>query len=227
MDHRRCKVEAIYDLLAEEWAVAFSREQDRKPKDQEMLRRFAHEIGNRRPLWDLGCGPGNTAEYLHCLGLDVSGLDLSAKMLEQARLLHPAIRFQQGDILHLPFENDSIGGMLAFYAMVHFTKDEICMAFREVFRVLQLGGVFLFTYHLGDQTLRLDEFLGKRIDIDFMFITTEFVVRSLEDSGFERIEITEREPYPGIEHQSRRAYAFARKPGGRDERQQVLAHNGP
>jgi ubiquinone/menaquinone biosynthesis C-methylase UbiE len=217
MEHSQYKVEAVYDSLAEEWAEHFAGEHDKKPKDREMLRRFAHEIGNRGPVWDLGCGPGNTAEYLHRLGLDISGLDLSARMLEQARLRHPAIGFKQGDILHLPFKDDSIGGAVAFYATVHLTKDEVSRAFCEVFRVLQSRGVFLSTYHLGDQTIHLDEFLGKKVDIDFIFIPADFIVRSLENSGFERIEIAEREPYPGIEHQSRRAYIFARKPGGYDE----------
>jgi hypothetical protein len=32
------------------------------------------------------------------------------------------------------------------------------------------------------------------------------------DCGFERIEIIERNPYPEVEYQSRRAYVFARKP---------------
>jgi hypothetical protein len=58
----------------------------------------------------------------------------------------------------------------------------------------------------------LDEFLGRKIDIDFMFFTTDFISRRLMDIGFEKIEVIEREPYPGIEYNSRRAYVFAKKP---------------
>jgi SAM-dependent methyltransferase len=86
------------------------------------------------------------------------------------------------------------------------------MALREVFRVLQPGGIFLFTYHIGDETIHLDEFLGKKIDIDFIFFRTDFIIRCLKDSGFGKIEVIEREPYPGVEYQSKRAYVFARKP---------------
>ena len=35
---------------------------------------------------------------------------------------------------------------------------------------------------------------------------------SCERSGFDVEEIVEREPYPDVEHQSRRCYVFARKP---------------
>jgi SAM-dependent methyltransferase len=101
---------------------------------------------------------------------------------------------------------------VAFYAVVHFTEEQIGIAFREVFRVLQPGGIFLFTYHIGEETIHLDEFLGKRVDADFMFFTTDFIFSCLKESGFEKIEITEREPYPGVEYESRRAYVFAEKP---------------
>jgi len=60
--------------------------------------------------------------------------------------------------------------------------------------------------------MHVDEFLGKKVDIDFMFFTSDFILGCLKDSGFEKIEISEREPYAGVEYESRRAYVFANKP---------------
>jgi len=206
------KVEFLYDTVAKEYAEAFSGEHEKKPRDQEILRRFSQEVGDRRPVWDFGCGPGHTAQYLKNLGIEISGLDLSEKILEQARLIHPEIDFRKGNILELEFENDSIAGVVAFYAIVHFTEEQAGIAFREVFRVLQPGGIFLFTYHIGEETIHINEFLGKKVDIDFMFFTTDFISSCLKDSGFEKVAIIEREPYPGVEYESRRAYVFAIKP---------------
>jgi hypothetical protein len=79
---------------------------------------------------------------------------------------------------------------------------------------LQPGGIFLFTYHVGGETIHLDEFLGKKIDIAFRFFPTDFISSCLKDSGFEKIEVIERDPYPGVEYESRRAYVFAIKPDG-------------
>jgi hypothetical protein len=39
----------------------------------------------------------------------------------------------------------------------------------------------------------------------------------LESAGFQVGEIIEREPYPGVEHESRRAYIFAEKPPGTNQ----------
>ncbi len=205
-------IERMYDAVAKEYAETFSGEHEKKPKDQEILKRFSIEVGDRRPVWDFGCGPGETAKYLENLGIEISGLDLSEKILEQARTIHPEIRFRKGNILELEFDDDSIGGIVAFYAIVHFTEEQVEIAFREVFRVLQPDGLFLFTYHIGEETIHIEEFLGNKIDMDFMFFTTDFIYSCLRKIGFKKIEITEREPYPGVEYESRRAYVFAEKP---------------
>jgi ubiquinone/menaquinone biosynthesis C-methylase UbiE len=207
------KIEWMYDTVAKEYAETFFGEHAKKPKDQEILNRFSRTVGDKEPVWDFGCGPGQTTKYLKDLGLEISGLDLSEKILEQARIIHPEINFKKGNILELEFDTDSIGGVVAFYAIVHFTEEQVEIAFREIFRVLQPGGLFLFTYHLGEEIIHLEEFLGKKIDIDFMFFTSDFISSCLEKSGFEKIETIDREPYPGVEYESRRAYVFAKKPG--------------
>ncbi len=206
------RIASVYDVVAEEYAKEFSGEHEKKPRDQQVLLEFAQKIGRRSPVWDLGCGPGHTASYLKNLGVDISGLDLSAKILEQARLHHPDIHFQEGNILDLEFNDDSLAGVVAFYSMVHFTEGQIEVALSEIYRVLQPQGILLLTYHVGSETIHLEEFLNKQIDVDFMFCSTDFISSSLTKIGFTGIEISEREPYPGVEYQSRRAYVFARKP---------------
>ena len=204
-------IREVYDTVAKEWTNAFANEHDNKPKDIELLHRFAKEVGDKTPIWDFGCGPGNTTKYLSDLGVIISGLDLSEKIIEQAKTVYPEINFQRGNFLSLDFKSDSIAGIVAFYAVVHFTKKQIKKAFQEIFRVLKPGGLFLFTYHVGDKTIHFDEFLGKKVDIDFMFFTNEFIMDCLKNIGFNKIELIEREPYKGIEYESKRAYVFANK----------------
>lgn len=201
-----------YDTVAKEYAEKFRGEHERKPQDQEILYRFSQMVAGRKPVWDFGCGPGQTTRFLKGLGIEISGLDLSEKLLEEASKIHPDISFRKGNILNLEFEDESIAAVVAFYAIVHFADKQVERTFHEIFRVLQPGGVFLLTYHIGEETVHLDEFLGKEVDIDFMFFRTDFINRCLQDSGFEKIEVIEREPYPDVEYQSRRAYIFAGKP---------------
>jgi len=206
------KISHLYNTVAKEYSEAFTNEHEKKPMDQEILRRFSKEIGDRKPVWDFGCGPGQTTKYLKDLGVHISGLDLAEKNIEQARINHPDIAFRQGNMLALDFEDDSIAGVVAFYAIVHFTKEQVENAFREIFRVLQPGGIFLLTFHIGEEILHVEEFLGKQVDIDFMYFPVDFITDCLMRCGFEKIEVTEREPYPEVEYPSHRAYVFAGKP---------------
>jgi ubiquinone/menaquinone biosynthesis C-methylase UbiE len=107
---------------------------------------------------------------------------LSEGILEQARIIHPETHFRKGNILELEFENDSIAGVVAFYAVVHFTEEQVGIACRKVFRVLRHGGIFLFTYHIGEETIHVEEFLGKEVDIEFKFFTTDFISSCLKES---------------------------------------------
>ncbi len=206
------RIEEVYNSVSSEYALRFTDEHEKKPEDRKILLSFSEKLKGRKPVWDLGCGPGQTTRYLKDLGVEISGLDLSGKMLEQAREINPDIQFRRGNILELDFKENSIAGAVAFYAIVHFTKEQVETAFREIYRVLHPGGIFLLAFHIGDKTMHVDDFLGMKTDIDFMFFTVDFISGCLEKCGFDDIGITEREPYPDVEYQSRRAYVFAVKP---------------
>ena len=73
MGQKLDKIETAYNVVAKEYAEAFLNEHKNKPMDQVMLKRFAKEIGDKKPVWDFGCGPGQTTRYLHNLGVETSG----------------------------------------------------------------------------------------------------------------------------------------------------------
>ena len=50
------------------------------------------------------------------------------------------------------------------------------------------------------------------MSIDFVFFRVEEVTGYLAEAGLRVVECVEREPYPGVEHPSRRAYVLAEKP---------------
>jgi len=48
--------------------------------------------------------------------------------------------------------------------------------------------------------------------MDFLLFPPFEIKLDLESAGFRIEDVIEREPYPEVEYQSRRAYIFARKP---------------
>jgi ubiquinone/menaquinone biosynthesis C-methylase UbiE len=209
-----------YDCVADEYARHISSELQNKPLDRELLTRFAARVQGHGEICDMGCGPGHVARYLHDQGgaggrgnLDVFGLDLSSRMLEEARRLNPDISFRQGNMLALDLPDASLAGITAFYAIVNLPKASLPQVFREMARVLQPGGLLLLAHHIGDQILHRDEWWDLPVSMDFHFLQPLATQRDLEAAGFTVEEVIEREPYaPEVEHQSRRAYIFARKP---------------
>lgn len=202
-----------YDRLAEAYARRYYNELEAKPIDRTLLDRFATETGGRGKVCDMGCGPGHIARYLKGHGTDVFGLDLSPGMIKQARELNPDIAFQVGNMMALDLEDEVLAGVAAFYAIVNLPKERLPAVFSEMARVLEPGGLVLLSFHIGDEMFRPDEVLGQKISMDFFFFQPADIRRYFQQAGFAIEDVVEREPYaPDVEHPSRRAYIFARKP---------------
>jgi SAM-dependent methyltransferase len=207
------RVRACYDSIAREYAERFSGELAHKPLDREMLTAFAATIPAGGLVYDLGCGPGQTTRFLKDLGVNVRGLDLSPKLVSQARTRQRGIEFVVGDMLALPIPDASLAGLVAFYAIVHFSPEQLEAAFLEMARVLVDRGSLLLSFHVGSRPVHVDELLGKPVSIDFQFFDPIEIAADLAVAGFAEIQCKERDPYQGIEFQSRRAYVTARKYG--------------
>lgn len=202
-----------YDQLADEYARRIFNELYDKPLDRELLDRFAVEVSAHGEVCDIGCGPGHVARYLRDAGVTVFGLDLSPRMLEQARQLSPDIQFREGNMLALDLQDETLAGIAAFYAIVNIPKGSLPLVFREMARVLQPRGLLLLGFHTGDKVLHEEELWGRSISMDFFLFQLSEIRQCLEAAGLVIEEIIEREPYaPEVEYQSRRAYIFARKP---------------
>ena len=210
-------VQASYDRVADEYARRISRELEGKPLDRQLLDRFAARVRAIGPACDLGCGPGHVARYLHDRGAEVIGVDLSTEMVDHARKLNPGIEFRQGDMRSLDVEDRAWGGIVAFYSLIHIPRAEVAEVLGELKRVLRPGGTLLIALHIGDDVVHLDEWWGREVSVDFHFFRPEAMTGFLESAGFRVGEVVEREPYPGVEHPSRRAYLFAESPPGADE----------
>lgn len=200
-----------YDRIAGAYAQNLFDELAHKPLDRELLRRFAAGIRAGGEVCDIGCGPGHVARFLRGEGVNVFGLDLSPRMIDEARRLTPEIDFRAGDMLALDIPDRTLAGIAAFYAIVNFAEYELPPLFAEWSRVLEPGGSLLVAFHAGDNIIREPELWGVRVAMNFHYLQPRAVCALMESAGFDIEDVIEREPYPGVEHQSRRAYVFARK----------------
>lgn len=211
MEPKQLEVQHTYDEIAETYADFYFHELDHKPLDRELLDRFASLVRGHGLACDLGCGPGEVAHYLQAHGAAMMGVDLSPRMVAVACRLNPGLEFRQGDMLALDVAAGAWAGIAAFYSIIHIPREKVTLALQEMKRALQPGGWLLLAFHLGQETIHVTEWWQKPVSADFVFFDSDEMTGYLHTAGFEVVETIERDPYPEVEHQSRRAYIFARK----------------
>jgi SAM-dependent methyltransferase len=199
-----------YDAAAETYAEQLAAELDHKPLDRHLLNRFAEAAAGRGLVADFGCGPGHVARYLHERGVRVVGIDLSPDMVRVAAKLNPSLEFRIGDMRRSDLPDASLAGAISFYSIVHFDSSELGTVLKEMRRALQPGGLFLVSFHVGNQVVHVDELFGTAVSLDFRFLVPSEVIGALESAHLTVLEQVEREPYEGTEYPSRRCYLLAR-----------------
>ncbi len=206
-------VQGSYDRVAKEYVQHIYDELKNKPFDRKMLDWLIEKVNRLGTICDMGCGPGQIAHYLHEHGADTCGVDLSMGMITEARQLNPDIPFHQGNMLALTdIPDDAFGWIAAFYSIVHIPREQVSQALSEFKRVLAPNGVLLMAFHLGHETVHRDEWWGEKVSVDFIFFEREEMKMYLQSVGFVIDEAIQRDPYPEVEFESRRAYIFARRP---------------
>ena len=200
--------------LAAKWYAANTAEMMREYID--LARRISTQLPQGCSVLEVAPGPGYFCIELAKLGsYAITGLDISHAMVriaaKKAVEAGMKVGFQQGSASNIPFPAGSFDFILCRAAFKNFARP--VEALQEMFRVLQAGGLLLLAFHIGDEAAHYDELWGCPICMDFFYFQPAEIRGHLEGAGFAIEEVNEREPYaPEVEHQSRRAYIWARKP---------------
>ncbi|WP_432982794.1 class I SAM-dependent methyltransferase [Dactylosporangium sp. CA-233914] len=137
------------------------------------------------PVADVGCGPGHVTAFLDGLGLDAFGLDLSPGMIEVARREHPGLRFEVGSMTDLPLPDASLGGLVAFWSLIHIPDDELGGVLGHFRRVLRPGAPLLAGFHVGDtDTLKTQGYGGHPMRVRVRRREPERMAEHLRSAGF-------------------------------------------
>lgn len=118
------------------------------PAEQACFARIADEARGK-PILDIGVGGGRTVEALRQISNDYTGIDYSADMVAACRRRFPGVRFEHADARAMAQLADGSVFLAVFscngIGMV--SHEDRLRILREVQRVLQPGGAFVFSTH--------------------------------------------------------------------------------
>lgn len=205
-----CGTRAAYDAVAARYAELFSNVLETLPLERALLAAFAelvraHDAG---PVADIGCGSGHVTAHLHALGLAVFGIDLSSEMVALGRRDHPEVRFDEGSMTALDLPDGVLGGILAFYSIIHTPPRRLPAVFAEFQRVLAPGGHLLLGFFGGDDPLPRE--FDHKVTLAYRW-SPDSLMDLLRHAGFVEIDRMLREPYDN-ERQFRHVQLLVRKP---------------
>ncbi|HEY8913298.1 class I SAM-dependent methyltransferase [Lacisediminihabitans sp.] len=174
-----------YDEVAVDYAVLLRHELAGKSIDRAMISAFSELVqayGNGM-VADIGCGPGRVTAHLDSLGLTTIGIDLSPGMIAVARKDHPTLRFEEGTMEALALEDGSLGGIVAWYSIIHTPPERLPVVFAEFARVLAAGGYLLIAFQSGDEPRHITRAYGHDLDLDAYRLPANRLTVMLADSG--------------------------------------------
>jgi len=179
------RISRVYDLLAD---------RSEAPIRRAGLQLLAARAGEN--VIEVGCGTGHgLVELAKAVGPTgrIFGLDLSARMLEQARAnlakagLLERVRLRRGDAAQMPYPKASMDGVFMSFTLELFDTPEIPRVLRECQRVLRTGGrlVVVGMSKAGgtDPLVGVFEWAHKHFP-NFVDCRPIFVREALEAAGF-------------------------------------------
>jgi SAM-dependent methyltransferase len=199
-----------YDAVATRYAELFSNALDTLPMERGMLAAFAElvQAHNAGPVADIGCGPGHVTAHMNALGPTTFGIDLSPAMIALARQAHPDLRFDEGSMTALELADGVLGGIVAFYSVIHTPPRQLPVVFDEFQRVLAPGGHLLLGFFAGADPVPRE--FDHTVTLAYRW-SPDSLMDLLRQAGFAEVGRMVREPHEN-ERQFHQAQLLVRKP---------------
>ncbi len=178
-------VRDAYARLAPEYVEALGSIKDMSPQDVALISEWGRVVN--RPVLDAGSGPGHWTDLLRTLKCEVVGLDMVPEFIGIAKNRFPSTNFVLGDLSEIPLKSSSLGGILAWYSLIHLWPDDWGLVLSEFARTLRPGGTLLLGAFLGEQGAPFEHAVTQA----YYWSELE-LLKQLELAGFQAISVHSR-----------------------------------
>lgn len=154
----------------------------------EQVTAFMGLLPAKAKVLDVGSGSGRDVFVMSTAGVEAIGLDISQGMVDYARNKYPDLEFVHGDMLKIPFPEQTFDGIWAHGSLFHLeTEVDVITALQEFNRVLKVDGMLHILVKLQKDNDKLKVFLDEKTGDArlYRFFTQDELKRYLTQAGFE------------------------------------------
>ena len=151
---------------------------------QFQLSKFISLLPGKKVL-DVGCGMGRDVAYFMEEKLDVIGIDLSEKMIEEAKKRVKKGKFKIMDFRKTDFKDGSFDGVWSMAGFIHVSKTEMPKLLKEMNRILKKDGIIYIAIKegKGEKEVKAPKYKGEpRTFVLYQQLELE---EFLKNAGFE------------------------------------------
>ncbi|MBN2230098.1 MAG: class I SAM-dependent methyltransferase [Candidatus Thorarchaeota archaeon] len=132
-------VEESYDRMGEMYHNYRDNE-----KFNNQLEQFIELLPSSGQILDAGCGVGiPTSKFLVEKGFNVTGVDISKRMIELAKQKVPEGRFYQKNLLTMDFLDDTFDGIICVYTLWHILRSNHRTIIHNFHKMLKTNGILV------------------------------------------------------------------------------------
>ncbi len=151
-------VEESYDRMGEKYHSVRNNE-----KFNRELEKFSELLPSAGRVLDAGCGVGRpVSQFLAKKGFDVTGVDISSRMVELARENVPEATFIQKNIATLDFPANSFDGIICVYTLWHIPRELHSSIIENFHRLLRENGILVINTGVYESE-GMSKFFGERM----------------------------------------------------------------
>lgn len=168
---------AAYGARAAEYIEAVGGVEHASEADRAHILAWAGDVEGR--VLDVGSGPGQWTDHLRRRGVAIEGVEPVPEFLAAARRRYPDSSYREGRAERLPAPDRSLGGILAWYSLIHAEPDDIAAPLEEFARVLAPGGSLLLGFFTGARLEPFDHAVATAY-----YWPADLLAERLESAGF-------------------------------------------
>lgn len=185
MIDRAGSVQSAYSARAGEYISALGSIHHAAAPDLALIEEWPRRV--KGPAIDVGCGPGQWTHHLADLGVEIEGIDPVPEFIESAQDTYPGVPYRIARAEALGVADSVLGGVLAWYSLIHTEPERIGAALTEFARCLRPSSLLILGF-----------FTGPRLETFEHAITTAYywpvdlLAAEVESAGFDVTHIETR-----------------------------------